>query len=214
MTDPHSRGCEIAARALREVYDLNTVIDVERKRGERPDVFGWPKHNMFHAWWTHVAEVKVSREDLLRDSDKLHRDTQHSMGDYFWLFMPRDMVDPDTIPPGIGLYWLLEDGRYEYVLDAARRDESHARRNAELKMIGEYVRKEQFSPKTIRAGKWNDVILLLDKCGEMDATAIKHNLSWTASQFREFTNATERRELPDQIQVNYQTPKRQYRMAT
>ncbi len=197
----HAECCEIAARALRDEYDLCTLIDVERKRGERPDVLGWPKHTMFHEWWTHVAEVKLSREDMVRDSGKLHRDQPHSMGDCFWLFMPKGMVDMDIIlnaMPGAGVYWILEDGRYEIGIYAIRRDNSIPRRNAELKLIGEKALKEILSPSSIREGKFKDAF---DHMKDWTTIAqLKRDCGWSQGLYLEFTNASRRGELPDWIE--------------
>lgn len=82
-----SRRCKAVLTEIASCYD------------EIPDVIGW-----LGGGSSIVVEVKISREDFLRDARKpFRRHPERGMGIYRYFFVPRGLLQPGDVPRNFGL---------------------------------------------------------------------------------------------------------------
>ncbi len=87
----NSVGCNFA---FRELGSFSSEI---------PDAIGWRE-----GWVSHLVECKTSRSDFLSDKKKWHRrNPDMGMGRYRYMMCPKDLIQPEEVPEGWGLLYVL-----------------------------------------------------------------------------------------------------------
>ena len=93
-----------------DLVSLNTT-------GEVPDVIGW------NSYLSVLIEVKVSRNDFLKDNKKRFRQFgEFGMGDLRFYCCPKGMIKPEELPEKWGLLYYNEKKRIEFIKPAEKQD--------------------------------------------------------------------------------------------
>ena len=72
--------------------------------GEIPDIVAWTSGHICN-----VIEVKVSRQDFLKDGDKFFRKcAECGIGTYRYFAAPKGLIKPEELPENLGLYELTD----------------------------------------------------------------------------------------------------------
>lgn len=88
--------------------------------GESPDVIA------FHGAWTVMVEVKVSRQDFLKDAEKPFRaNPAIGVGNYRLYACPEGLINIDDLPKGWGLIWITERGAVKLVHGKVKGGQKH-----------------------------------------------------------------------------------------
>lgn len=97
----HEQLVRRAALWLRKTERCRLVLTDRGHADERADAIGWPRFGEPSI----LVEVKVSRADFLRDSQKKNRVAgfEHGLGNYRWYLAPRGLIDPVELPQWWGL---------------------------------------------------------------------------------------------------------------
>jgi hypothetical protein len=124
--DPHKELIEIASKWLKKhtnnaqipncpyiTKDLMTNTDT----GEIPDVIGW------NYWTSVLIEVKVSRQDFLKDQNKKFRSIPElGMGEFRYYCCPEGLIKEDELPEGWGLLYLNNKNKIDTIKVGNRKD--------------------------------------------------------------------------------------------
>ena len=103
----HRELCEAGAKFLRKKFPYyfrkpHVLIEFCPIGGESPDVFGLDGDRSL------LIEVKVSREDFLRDKLKPHRQPGKGIGYTRYYLCPTNLIKEDELPDGWGLLYADE----------------------------------------------------------------------------------------------------------
>lgn len=100
---------------------------------EIADVLGFSRQGSY------MIEVKVSRNDFLRDKKKLHRAIEdRGVGNYRYYCCPKGLIGVFDIPSGWGLIWVYPSGYAKQVLRPQRKK---ANIEAERNILYSYARR-------------------------------------------------------------------------
>jgi hypothetical protein len=124
--DSHKELIEIVAKWLKKhtnnaqipncpyiAKDLMTNTD----NGEIPDVIGW------NYWTSVLIEVKVSRQDFLKDQNKKFRYMPElGMGEFRYYCCPEGLIKEEELPEGWGLLYLNDKNKIDTIKIADRKE--------------------------------------------------------------------------------------------
>lgn len=120
----HSDLIKIGARWLKK-HEQNSLIPncsfivseltTATSTGEIPDIIGWC------SWVSVLIEVKVSRADFLRESNKVFRNIpENGIGEFRFFLCPKNLIIPSELPENWGLLYCNEKGKIEMVRVATK----------------------------------------------------------------------------------------------
>lgn len=138
----HRELCEAGARFLRRkapYYFRKPFVLIEfcPCGGENPDVFGLDADRSL------LIEVKVSREDFLRDKLKPHRQPGKGIGYTRYYLCPANLIKEEELPDGWGLFYADEMNNISCVKESKPFKERNF--NHELTLMQSVIRR--LSPK-------------------------------------------------------------------
>ena len=102
--------------------------------GETPDIMGWNYSN------STMIEVKISRQDFLKDKKKFFRVDRdyYAMGNYRLYLCPAGLISTKEIPDKWGLLYINESGKIEIQVKPERQDSYY---QAEISMLLSIIRR-------------------------------------------------------------------------
>lgn len=114
------------------------IAELVTAQREIPDVIGFRNFNGHSI----LLECKVSREDFLRDKEKIFRQFEEDgMGNERYYYTPKGLLNADEIPEGWGL--LETDGRCTKNIKKA--DFKQANKQSEVAFLTSVIRRLQLS---------------------------------------------------------------------
>ncbi len=141
----HRNLCILGARYMKK-YGIKkwekptyVVIELNRSNAESPDVFG------FGSSETQLIEVKVSREDFLKDKNKWFRKkSQSGIGELRSYLCPFNLIKVEELPPFWGLLYIDEDKK---IVEIKTPENQISSSQQEMNLVASILRREGIKSK-------------------------------------------------------------------